>query len=131
MIIKLVPASQAGDCDAAAQALEAVVHTWDKELVVSCREVKELSAEERKAIDPLSVAALILSIPSAALAFVDLADRMRKRQRAQQIIEKAGEFRASRNAQAYIITVQGAIPLDTMRPDDLLDVAPLSRPESR
>ncbi|MGH3922169.1 MAG: hypothetical protein ACRDTT_04750, partial [Pseudonocardiaceae bacterium] len=95
---------------------------WDAELVVSCRALKESSAVERKAIDPVSVAALILSIPSAALAVLDLADRMRKRQRAQQIIAKAGELRADRNAQASIVTVRGAIPLDAMRPDDLLDL---------
>jgi hypothetical protein len=124
MIITLVSASQAGDCEAAARALKAVVHGWDEDFVVRCRAVGELSAEERKAIDPVSVAALIVSIPSAALAVLDLRDRMRKRQRATQIIEKAGELCAGRDARAYVVTVQGAVPLDRMRPDDLLDLAP-------
>ncbi len=123
MIIKLVPASPAGDCEAAAHALEAVVHAWDKQLAVSRRELREASAEERKAIDPVSVATLILSIPSAALAVLDLTDRIGKRQRARQIIVKAGELRAGGDAQVYIVTAQGAIPLGGMRPDDLLDLA--------
>jgi len=122
MIIELVPASPGGDCEAAAQALEAVVHSWDEKLAVDRRELKELSTEERKAIDPLSLAALILSIPSAALAVLDLADRIRKRRRAKEIIDKAGELRAGGDTQLYVVTVNGAIPLDAMQPDDLLDL---------
>lgn len=123
MIIQLVPTAQAGNCETTACAFEAIVHAWDKNFAVSCRQLKELSTEERKAIDPLAVATFILSIPPAALAVLDLTDRIRKRQRAKQIIDKAGELCAAGNVRAYIVTVEGAIPLDAMRPDDLLDLA--------
>ena len=123
MIVQVISRSQAGDPDGASRALEALVQRWDEQITVAHLGPKELSAEQRKAIDPVSIAALFLSIPSAALAVLDLADRMRKRQRAKQLIEKAGELRASRDVGVYVVTGQGAIPLETMHPDKLLELA--------
>jgi hypothetical protein len=37
---------------------------------------------DRKVIDPISLAALILSIPSAVLAVMDIADRLTKHRKA-------------------------------------------------
>ena len=41
--------------------------------------VTEASDADRKIVDPISLAALILSIPSAVLAVIDIADRLTKR----------------------------------------------------
>jgi hypothetical protein len=123
MIIQVISKPQAGDPDSATEALEAVVHRWDEEFTVARLEPKELPAEERKVIDPVSLAALFLSIPSAALAAMNVADRMRKRHRAKQLIEKAEEVRASGDARVYVLTAVGTRPLETMDPDELLELA--------
>ena len=123
MILQVISKSQAGHPDAASEALKAVVHHWDEGLTVARLEPRDLPADERKVIDPISLAALILSIPSAALAVLDLADRMRKRHRAQQLIDKAGEVSASGEARVYVVTAEGTMSLETMHPDELLELA--------
>jgi hypothetical protein len=50
---------------------------------------------DTKAVDPLSLAALVLSIPSAALAVVELADRITKRRRAMELITTPTNWRAA------------------------------------
>ncbi len=42
-----------------------------------------------KALDPVALASLAVSLPSAALAVADLADRIRKRRRAAELIDHA------------------------------------------
>ena len=126
MIVQVISTSEAGDPDTASEALEAIVYHWDEELTVARLEPKELPAEEHKVIDPVSLAALFLSIPSAALAVLDLADRMKKRQRAKELIEKAEEIRASGDTRVYVVTTKGTMPLEDMHSDELLELAAAS-----
>ncbi|MFF7377513.1 hypothetical protein ACIP4Q_16975 [Streptomyces massasporeus] len=74
-----------------------------------------------KVVDPISVTALVVSIPSAMLAVADIADRIRKRRRASELIERAQQL----GAQQVVVRLVGedrSIDLATLTPDQLLDL---------
>jgi hypothetical protein len=64
----------------------------------------------------------VLSVPSAALAVADLADRIRKRRRAADLIDHARQ-QAARQVTIYLITPGRTTDLSTLTPDQLLDLA--------
>ncbi len=75
------------------------------------------------------MSALVLSLPSVAVAALDLADRLRKRHRSADLIEEA------RQAQAQQITVRlltdhGYVQLAALTPDELLDLLDAESPGS-
>jgi hypothetical protein len=74
-----------------------------------------------KAVDPVAVAALVLSIPAAALAALDVADRIAKRRRARTLIETAGRIRIERRVEVLTITADGPRPLADLDADALLE----------
>jgi hypothetical protein len=107
--------------DAAARELEAAVP--DEHKAGLHRSAPEALPEaERKAVDPISLAALVLSIPSAVLAVMDLADRITKRRRAKALIETATRLRVERKVETYVVTAEGPQPLGDMVPDALLEL---------
>ena len=65
---------------------------------------------------------LVLSIPAAVLAALDLADRIAKRRRAKTLIETAGRIRIERRVEVLTITADGVMPLADLDPDTLLDL---------
>ena len=65
--------------------------------------------------------ALPLSIPSAALAVLDLPDRIRKRRRATELIERAEQL-AGQQVTVTLITQTRTAELRTLTPDQLLDL---------
>lgn len=67
-------------------------------------------------------AALVLAIPAAVLAAVDLADRMKKRRRAKQLVDYAGAIRETTGVQVFVVLADGGRrPLDAVDPNDLLE----------
>ena len=64
---------------------------------------------------------LVLSIPSAALAVADLADRIRKRRRARELIDHAQHL-AAQHVTVRVISHGHAAELRTLTPDQLLDL---------
>ncbi|BAJ27691.1 MULTISPECIES: hypothetical protein [Kitasatospora] len=74
-----------------------------------------------KGVDPVAVASLLLSIPSAALAVADITDRIRKRRRAGELIERARQLSAER-ATARLVHADRSVDLATLTPDQLLDL---------
>jgi hypothetical protein len=64
---------------------------------------------------------LVVSLPSAALAVADLADRIRKRRRAQELITTAQHL-AEERVTASLVTGGSTIELGTLTPDQLLDL---------
>ena len=83
----------------------------------------ELPEVERRAMDPISLAALILSIPGAVLAAMDLADRIAKRRRAKALIDTAERLRVEKKVETYVVTGEGPRPLRDLSPDALLELA--------
>lgn len=78
--------------------------------------------DDGKAIDPVAVASLVLSVPSAALAVADLADRIRKRRRAAELIDHARQL-AAQQVTIYLISPGRTTELSSLTPDQLLDLA--------
>jgi hypothetical protein len=69
----------------------------------------------------VSVAALVLSIPSAALAVLELADRIPKRRRARELIEHAQQL-AAQEVTVCVMSRSRAVELRALAPDQLLDL---------
>ena len=63
----------------------------------------------------------MLSLPSAALAVVDLADRIRKRRRAQELIDHARQL-AAQHVTTDLVTQLRPIEIADLNPDQLLDL---------
>lgn len=124
MIIQLESAT-AGNLDAAKRSLEALAHSWGHKVTEASAEARtatETIDDDNKVIDPVSVAALVLSIPSAALAVLDLADRIYKRRRAGELIDHAQQL-AAEQVIVCLMFPGRTVELRTMTPDQLLDLA--------
>lgn len=124
MIIQL-QGTIAENIAAAKRDLEALAHGWGHEIAgapaVATASAATSHDDYDKSIDPVSVAALLLSIPSAALAVLDLADRIRKRRRASELIDYAQQL-ADQQVTVTLITKTRTVELRTLTPDQLLDL---------
>ena len=79
MIIQ-VESATAGNLEMARRSLQAMAHGWGQEITeapAAAAEAKTRHPGAGKAVDPVALASLVLSIPSATLAVQDLADRIR------------------------------------------------------
>ena len=123
MIIQLDSATTE-DTGAARHDLEELARSWGHQIteVPAGTTPGRVGREDGKAIDPVAVASLVLSVPSAALAVADLADRIRKRRRAADLIDHARQL-AARQVTIYLISPGRTTDLSTLTPDQLLDLA--------
>lgn len=124
MIIQLQSATTE-NMGAAKRTLEAMAHSWGGEITEATADAAEAGTihhDDRKVIDPVSVAALVLSFPSAVLAVVDLADRIHKRRRAKKLIDHAQQL-AAQQVTVGLISKSRTVELRTLTPDQLLDLA--------
>jgi hypothetical protein len=125
MIIQIEGAT-AEDVAAARRSLETVAHGWGHEIAEVPAGSTAAAAEpphhdHDKAIDPVALTSLVLSIPSAALAVQDLADRIRKRRRAKELVDHAQHL-VSQQITVYLVTGSHTAGLHTLTPDQLLDL---------
>jgi hypothetical protein len=123
MIIQL-QSTTALNTENARQNLEALTHSWGEELAVTPATGPDTPGPARdddKVIDPISLTALVLSIPSAALAVVDLADRIQKRRRAKELIDHAQQL-ADQQVTISLISKNRRVELNNLTADELLDV---------
>lgn len=123
MIIQLESAT-AENTEAARRNLEALAHSWGHEMIKAPANTPEAATAARnddKVIDPVSVAALVVSIPSAALAALDLADRIHKRRRVKELIDHAQQL-AAQQVTVCLMSHSRPIELTTLAPDQLLDL---------
>ena len=126
--LKFVLAGNQSDLAAAA-----LVNALGPEDVEARRQsVIEAPDAERKVVDPISLATLILSIPTAVLAVIDIVDRLKKRRKAQAVIDAAKRAKAEQQVDIYLLTLdQTPQPVADLTPDRLLDlVAALQPPPS-
>lgn len=105
----------------AADTLAALIGSWDTAVTIGRPTPPPASSD--KAIDPISVAALVLSVPSALLAVIDIADRISKRRRAKQLVEQAQTIRDTTDVRVHVVVGGTRRPLDEVDPDDLLEEA--------
>jgi hypothetical protein len=124
MIIQLDSATT-DNTGAARNSLEELARSWGHEITEAPAEATPAARAghgDGKAIDPVAVASLLLSVPSAALAVADLADRIRKRHRATELIDHARQL-AAQQVTIYLISPGRTTDLGTLTPDQLLDLA--------
>jgi len=124
MIIQL-GSTNGQNIQTAKDSLETLTHSWGHEITETAAEAASAGRtthnDSDKAADPVSVAALVLSIPSASLAVLDLADRIHKRRRAKDLIDHA-QHMATQQVTAHLIADDRAIELRTLTADQLLDL---------
>ncbi len=121
MIIRL-ESTRRQSIEPARYSIAALARAWDQEISEAAAEsTPGAAARSDKGADPTAVIALVLSIPSTALAVLDLADRIRKRHRAQELISHAQHL-ASQQVTTCLIARSRTIELRTLTPDQLLDL---------
>jgi hypothetical protein len=123
MIIQLESAT-AENVEAARRNLEALAHSWNHEIIKAPANTPDAAAAARnddKVIDPVSLAAVVVSIPSAALAVLDLTDRIHKRRRAKELIDHAQQLTAQQ-VTVCLMSHSRPVELTTLAPDQLLDL---------
>jgi hypothetical protein len=120
MILQLESAT-AENIEAARRDLEAMTNSWGHEITEAPADSPETANNDDKLIDAMSATALALSIPPAALAVIDLADRIRKRRRAKELIDHATQL-AEQEVSVYLISRNRPVELTTLAPDQLLDL---------
>jgi len=108
------------DTEAALVALKAVLA--DTETTLKSTPVTDGDSLPDKAIDPVAVATLVVTIPGAVLAVRDMAERIVKRRRAKDLIATAGRLRIERRVEILTVTLEGPQALADMDPDALLDL---------
>ena len=96
--------------DLAAAALVTALGPEDVE--AHRQRVAEASDADRKVVDPISLATLILSIPTAVLAVIDIVDRLKKRRKAQAVIDAAKRAKAEQQVDVYFLTLDQVPRLD-------------------
>ncbi|WP_405628284.1 hypothetical protein OG933_20500 [Streptomyces sp. NBC_00016] len=116
MIIKFVGA----DVQTAGKSFAALTSSWGYP-PEPAPTAEPATGPETKGVDPVAVASLLVSIPSAMLAVADIADRIHKRRRAGELIERAQQLRAQQAA-ARLVCDDRTVDLATLTPDQLLEL---------
>jgi hypothetical protein len=121
----------AGNLDQARHTLQALADSWGHaitEIPGSPAPGAPATHGDGKAIDAVALTGLILSIPPAALAVLDLPDRIRKRRRAQELIDHAQQL-ATLQITIYLQLPTRTVELSALTPDQLLDLQDDERPD--
>lgn len=85
-----------------------------------------------RATDPIAVAGLILAIPGAILAVMDLAERLRLKQKLTQLIARIKARRALQPSRATLLLEDGRrVALDEVEPEELLALTAGATPDRR
>ena len=127
MIIRLDSAT-AGNLETARRNLETLTGSWGHPVTETTAATgTSYPGSGSKIIDPVAVATLLLSIPPAALSVLDLADRIDKRRRAQELIDHAQHL-TTQNVTITVTTGNHTAELSSLTPDQLLDLAASEKP---
>ncbi|MFF4270440.1 hypothetical protein [Streptomyces sp. NPDC001536] len=116
MIIEFVGA----DTEAAGKSIAALTASWGYP-PEPAPTAEPATNPDTKGVDPVAVTSLLVSIPSAMLAVADIADRIRKRRRASELIERAQQLSAQQ-ATVRLVCEDRSVDLAALTPDQLLDL---------
>lgn len=104
--------------------ITSIVDGWGGRVDVTVNpSLQARASEQEKFVDPISAAALILSLPGAVLAAMDLADRIAKRRRAKQLIDAAKRLSADGGTELWIMRPSGPSLLSHLTPDEVLKLS--------
>jgi len=105
-----------------AQRLEAVLHQNFGES--PSRRSSEVQDAAGTRADPVALLTLILALPTAAVAALDLVARLKARDRIRAIIDFAKQERDATGVRIWVSVGDGPpVALDEARPEHLLDAA--------
>jgi ABC-type sulfate transport system permease component len=108
---------------AAEDALESLAMALaDARVTLTARPLSKADSATDKTIDPVAVAAVVVSIPIAVLAVLDVMHRIAKRRRAKELVAAAGRLRVERRVEVLAVTPEGSVALADMDPDALLEL---------
>ncbi|MEW2131959.1 hypothetical protein [Streptomyces sp. NPDC005435] len=116
MIIELVGAN----VEAAEKSVAELTSAWGYQLEPAPT-AEPTNDPGTKGVDPIAVTSLVLSIPSAMLAVADITDRILKRRRAGELIERARQLDAQQTSTRLVLENR-SVDLTTLTPDQLLDL---------
>jgi hypothetical protein len=116
MIIEFIGAN----VEAAGKSVAALTSNWGYQ-TEPAPTAEPASDSDTKGVDPVAVASLIVSIPSAMLAVADIADRIHKRRRASELIDRVQQLEAQQVA-VRLVCEDRSVDLATLTPDQLLDI---------
>ncbi|WP_156503131.1 hypothetical protein PJ900_21060 [Tistrella mobilis] len=115
----------------ASQAAEALQKAFDAHGEVEFTSATLPSSDiTHRGMDPVAVAALIMSIPAAVHATVDLIQRARRRKQATEAIHLAMNLTIQHKVEIYVDTPSGLRKLTEMKSDQILDLAEGKHPPS-
>ena len=104
----------------ASDALAGLARDWGTQVTVSTP--GDVASGDNKTADPIAVAAVVMSIPSAVWAVTDLVDRVIKRRRANDLVERTRAL--SGDGVTVLLTYKGRlIDVSTLTGDELLELA--------
>ncbi|MEK2491065.1 hypothetical protein WN990_16040 [Kitasatospora purpeofusca] len=106
--------------EAARESVAAVTADWGHPADTTAS-TATVTGPDTKGIDPVAVMSLLLSVPSSALAVADIADRIRKRRRAGELIEQARQL-STEQTTTRLVLADRSVDLATLTPDQLLDL---------
>ncbi|HEX3715813.1 MAG TPA: hypothetical protein VHV09_23675 [Trebonia sp.] len=123
MIIQVEGVS-AADVAEAERSLMDLARDWNVTVAETAPPQTRVLAQggAHRGTDPIALTSLILSLPSTFLAVADLADRIKQRQRAKDLIDHA-RLLADKGIAALVITETRTIELGSLSPDQLIALA--------
>jgi hypothetical protein len=133
MIIR-VDGGSAEEVAAARRDLQGVVSGWGVEVAeVPVKAAGGARADDHVGkVDLVALAALVssaaLAIPATALAVGDLADRMRKRRRAKELIDRAREL-GDQRVSVVLVERTRTVEIRGLDPDQLLELLADDEPD--
>ena len=130
MIIK-IEGNTTEDVAVARRHLEEMTRAWDHgvEEVETPTSTGSDARVDDKTLDPVAIAALVVSIPSAALAVYDLTDRIQKRRRAKELTDHAQQL-AAQQVTMSLMSANRPVELARLTPDQLIDLLTTEPPPS-
>ncbi len=114
------------DTDKAADLLKVAVLDAGSGAAVSRARPAGAAGPPRRAVDPLPATTLILTAPGAILSVntPDITDRIRKRRKAQALIDAAERLQREQGVQTFLIAADGTLhSLARLTADALLEIA--------
>ena len=110
------------DPNQAADEVEEILRSLDPELRIERRTHEKSGDRDEKGIDPVAVAAVVLALPAAFIAALDLRDRIAKRKRASKLIDESKRLARTSGIRISIVSKSTTIQIDGTDADKLLEL---------